>query len=90
LRILDAKGKQVVKYSSTDQPSPPDPSRLSIVPIWVRRPQTLGVSAGGHRYVWGFSDRTIPGDYIVELTVDGKAISKKLKVVPDPRLKENQ
>jgi hypothetical protein len=90
LRILDAKGKQVAQYSSGDQPSPPDPSRLSIVPIWVRRPQILGASAGGHRFVWGFSDRTVPGDYTVELTVDGSAVTKKLKVVPDPRSKERR
>jgi len=90
LRILDAKGKEVVRYASGDQPSPPDPSRLTIVPVWVRRPQALGVSAGGHRYVWGFSDRTVPGDYTVELTVDGKVVTKKLKVVPDPRSKERR
>lgn len=88
ITIRDGKGKEVAKYSSADRRAAPDPARLNIVPVWVRPGPMVGATAGGHRFVWAFNDRTLTGDYTVDLDVDGKVVSRPLKVVPDPRLKK--
>ena len=54
LEILDAKGKLVRRYSSSDQHefTESELKALPIPPYWVRIPQTLPASAGLHRWVW--------------------------------------
>jgi photosystem II stability/assembly factor-like uncharacterized protein len=54
LEILDAKGKLVRRYSSTDTPelTETDLKTLAIPPYWVRMPRILPASAGSHRWVW--------------------------------------
>lgn len=89
LHIRDGKGREVAKYSSTEKAALPDPSRLTIAPIWVRPRLTLGVEQGAHRFVWGFNDRTLPGDYTLDLVVDGKTYSQPLKVTLDPRTRKS-
>jgi photosystem II stability/assembly factor-like uncharacterized protein len=54
LEIMDAGGKLVRRYSSTDSPelSDADLKALSIPPFWVRRPGPLPAGSGMHRWVW--------------------------------------
>jgi photosystem II stability/assembly factor-like uncharacterized protein len=54
LEILNAKGKLVRRYSSTDTPelTETDLKTLAIPPYWVRMPRILPASAGMHRWVW--------------------------------------
>ena len=54
LEILDASGKLVRKYSSTDQPyaTPAELSKQLIPVYWIKLPQTLPGTPGMHRWVW--------------------------------------
>ncbi len=52
LEILDAKGKLVRRYSSTDKPQTVDEKTLTIPSYWIRPPQVLSAAAGSHRFVW--------------------------------------
>jgi hypothetical protein len=54
LEILDAKGKVVRHYASTDQPevTAADFPKLAIPPYWPQLPATLLATAGLHRWVW--------------------------------------
>jgi photosystem II stability/assembly factor-like uncharacterized protein len=54
LEILDASGKLVRRYSSTDKPGLTE-SQLQKVFIpffWLRKPRALSAAAGMHRWVW--------------------------------------
>ena len=54
LEILDAAGKLVRRFSSTDKPDP-SPAQLEkqYVPLyWMRESKTPGTSEGAHRWVW--------------------------------------
>jgi photosystem II stability/assembly factor-like uncharacterized protein len=50
LEILDAKGKLVRKFSSSDKPytKPQD----NVPDYWVRPQQSISTNAGGHRFIW--------------------------------------
>ena len=54
LEVLDAGGKLVRRYSSTDEPevTEADLKTLSIPPLWVRPSRILPGAAGLHRWVW--------------------------------------
>ncbi|HZS72042.1 MAG TPA: hypothetical protein VFA13_09410, partial [Candidatus Acidoferrum sp.] len=54
LEILDAQGKVVRRYSSTDKPAltQEDLARQLIPPYWVRMPRILSAGPGMHRWVW--------------------------------------
>jgi photosystem II stability/assembly factor-like uncharacterized protein len=76
LEILDAQGKVVRRYASTDKPERTDEELAKqLIPLyWVRMPKALSGAAGMHRWVWDlhyatpFSTRydypisAIPGD----------------------------
>ena len=51
LEILDAGGKVVRSYSSTDQPGTPNP-QLNVPTYWLRPFQPLSTAAGMHRFIW--------------------------------------
>ncbi len=51
LEILDAGGRLVRKFASTDRPSPPDPD-LNVPTYWLRPFQPLSATVGMHRFVW--------------------------------------
>jgi len=84
ITISDSSGKVLGKFASDDKLSPPDLTKLTIAPYWVRPPQVVSAKAGAHRFVWGVGPAK-PGDYVVTLTVDGKPFTQPLKIVPDPR-----
>jgi hypothetical protein len=52
LEILDASGKPVRRFSSTDVPAKVDEQDLNVPTYWVRTPQVLSAAAGFHRFVW--------------------------------------
>ena len=54
IEILDADGKTVRRFSSTDQPvmSPSALAEQMIPPAWARPARSLSTSAGMHRWVW--------------------------------------
>jgi hypothetical protein len=54
LEIRDARGQLVRRYTSTDPPdvAAPQLAQQLIPSYWVRPHQTLGTTAGGHRWVW--------------------------------------
>ena len=54
LEILDAKGKLVRRFSSTDTPEiSQDELEKQLIPLyWIRMPKILSASAGMHRWVW--------------------------------------
>ena len=51
LEVLDATGKQIRRFASTDTQTP-IPSDLVIPTYWIRPPQTLSSKAGSHRFIW--------------------------------------
>ncbi|HEX7964638.1 MAG TPA: hypothetical protein VF651_02870 [Gammaproteobacteria bacterium] len=101
LDILDAKGKPVRHFSSTDKHAAPDLASIGATPDWFPAPTPLPAKAGMHRFVWdlrhlapealGGADANgvwvLPGSYTVKLTVDGKSRTRTLQVVNDPRVK---
>lgn len=54
IEILDAKGKVVRRYSSTDQPEDTQAGlEKQLIPLyWIRMPKHLESGAGMHRWVW--------------------------------------
>jgi photosystem II stability/assembly factor-like uncharacterized protein len=54
LEILDAQGKLVRKFSSTDKPeiTSEDLAKELIPLYWIRMPKILSAGAGMHRWVW--------------------------------------
>jgi photosystem II stability/assembly factor-like uncharacterized protein len=54
LEILDARGKLVRRYASTDHPEPTEAQlRKQLIPLyWIRMPKILPAAAGMHRWVW--------------------------------------
>ncbi len=54
LEILDANGKLVRRYASTDAPyATPEELGKQLIPLyWLRMPKTLSSAAGMHRWVW--------------------------------------
>ena len=88
LSVTDSQGKLVRKFSSTDKIAPPDVSRITVAPFWMKSPTPLYTTRGGHRFVWGFGGRggsIAAGDYTVTLTVDVTSTTQPLRLVPDPR-----
>jgi hypothetical protein len=52
LEIVDADGNVLRRFSSEDPPEKVDPETLPHPTYWIRPPQSLGTSAGHHRFVW--------------------------------------
>jgi photosystem II stability/assembly factor-like uncharacterized protein len=100
LAIRDADGELVRQWSSASPPEPVDLSKIGSAPEWVAQPRALGSSAGIHRFVWSLHYPSLtepanayadgawapPGQYTVELRVDGRTFTQTLTVAPDPRV----
>ncbi|HEY3439540.1 MAG TPA: glycoside hydrolase [Paludibaculum sp.] len=52
LEILDAAGRLVRKYASTDLPEKPDETRLPYPSYWFRPERILPAQQGHHRWIW--------------------------------------
>ena len=60
LEILDSTGALVRRFSSGDQPEPPD-ATVNVPAYWFRPFQPLGATAGMHRFVWDLHGAPPPG-----------------------------
>ncbi len=102
LEIRDASGELVQGWSSADTSAAPDPAKMRTAPQWYTPPAHLSAMPGMHRFSWplryearaalgrrggGGGVWAPPGDYTVTLTVDGRALTRTLKLEPDPRVK---
>ncbi len=103
LMIYDAAGQLVRRYSSSDAPAKHDPATAGIAPEWFVAPSALATTPGLHRFIWPLRYPALPaiaegsayadgawappGNYSIELTVDGQRWKQPLAVVPDPRVK---
>jgi hypothetical protein len=52
LRILDAHGQTVRRWTSADTPEPTDPRKLDVPAFWVVPPALARTTPGLHRFVW--------------------------------------
>ncbi|MDE2315553.1 MAG: hypothetical protein KGK06_04020, partial [Xanthomonadaceae bacterium] len=102
LTVRDAQGRVVRSYSSAEKFATPNPAKLDIAPEWVPVPVRLSTAPGMHRFVWNLryprpgahkADQpqkdgvwVPPGQYSVELDVDGRSLRQPLSVQPDPRV----
>ena len=102
LTVLDAQGHTVRSFSSADKVTAPDPAKLAYAPEWVPPPMRLSTTAGMHRFVWDLrypppavpasNERPAsgvwapPGQYRIELGVNGRHFRQPLRVLPDPRV----
>ena len=100
LSIKDANGQLVRQWSSEQVPAKIDLAKIGNAPEWIEQPTPLVTTPGMHRFVWSlhYSSATDaadpyadgvwapPGEYTVELTVDGQSYTQMLTVAPDPRV----
>ena len=102
LEIFDAKGALVRRFSSNDSLPKTNPKDIPIAMEWVRDAAPLSAEAGIHRFVWDLHYAlpknvhrsfygpagvwTLPGNYVVKLTANGKNTSQPLTVKMDPRI----
>jgi photosystem II stability/assembly factor-like uncharacterized protein len=102
LTIFDAQNRPVRRFSSADQVSPPDPSKIEFAPEWLPSPAVVSAEPGMHRFVWslryprltpaaepGLPEAGVwapPGRYSVELNVGGRSYGQPLQLLPDPRV----
>ena len=61
LDVLDQHGNIVRSYSSRDVPELLDSTRLPFPTYWIRPSQSLGTTAGEHRFVWDIHHTPPPG-----------------------------
>jgi len=61
LELVTTEGDVLRRYSSQDPPEIVDPETLPHPTYWIRPPQTLGTSAGHHRFVWDLRREPPPG-----------------------------
>jgi photosystem II stability/assembly factor-like uncharacterized protein len=61
LEILDSNGASVREYSSAEESTPMDLTKLEIAPEWVTSPSSLSAKAGMHRFVWPLRYAAPPG-----------------------------
>jgi hypothetical protein len=61
LEILDAVGRVIRRYASTDSVEKIDPATVPVPIYWYRPPQTLGATAGMHRFLWDMRYQPLPG-----------------------------
>ena len=103
ITILDAQGNEVRRFSSAQHVPAPDAATLPFAPEWVPPTPVPGASAGMQRFVWDLRYAGLalphkkrraeegawapPGQYTVELSVDGHDYRAPLIIKPDPRVK---
>jgi len=61
IEMLDAAGKLVRRYASTDPAEAPDPATAAVPLYWYRPAQRLATSPGMHRFTWDLHYQPLPG-----------------------------
>jgi hypothetical protein len=101
LRIEDALGQTVRRYSSADRAPARERSKIDTAPEWYAAAEPLATAAGLHRFVWDLhyapaagrrADDPLaegvwaaPGRYFVVLEAAGLSLRAALELKPDPR-----
>jgi hypothetical protein len=101
LEIFDSEGALVRRFSSNDLLPKTNAKDVPIAMEWVHDSTPLSAEAGTHRFVWDLHYAlpksvhrsfygpagvwSLPGNYIVKLTANGKSSSQTLTVKMDPR-----
>jgi len=102
LEIFDSEGALVRRFSSDDLLPKTNAKDVPIAMEWVHDPAPLSAEAGMHRFVWDLhyalpksvhrsfygpaGVRSLPGNYTVKLTANGKSSSQTFTVKMDPRI----
>jgi photosystem II stability/assembly factor-like uncharacterized protein len=102
LEVFDREGALVRRFSSADLLPKTDPNKVAIAMEWIRNEAPLSAEAGMHRFVWDLHYAlpksvprsfygpagvwSLPGNYTVKLTANGKSSSQALTVKMDPRI----
>jgi len=84
IAIVDASGRTVRTFSSTDVPEPIDPE-INVPTYWVRIPKAPGTSAGDHRFVWDLhatAPRAVDRDYPISAIVHDTPLEPQGVFVP--------
>ena len=100
LSILDASGRVVRQWASTDAPVTTNPKLVDIPAYWLSPVLPPPAAPGAHRFVWdlhyasasgsrrsrrgGGGPIAPPGRYTVRMTIGGKTYSQPLTVRRDP------
>ncbi|MBK9484506.1 MAG: glycoside hydrolase [Chitinophagaceae bacterium] len=76
LDILDSKGNQIHKYTSTDTMYTIPPN--NVPPYWIRPQQILSAKSGAHRFMWDmhYQPLNVPPSYPISAT--------PMNTAPDP------
>ena len=106
LEIFDSEGKLVRRFASDEVLHKTNPNDVPIQVEWIRDPRPLLAEAGMHRFVWDLhyalpkgvrgsywgpaGPMTVPGNYTVNLTANGKSSTQPLTIKLDPRVKTSQ
>jgi photosystem II stability/assembly factor-like uncharacterized protein len=102
LEIFDSEGALVRRFSSDDLLPKTNAKDVPIAMEWVHDPAPLSAEAGMHRFIWDLHYPlpksvhrsfygpagvwSLPGNYTVKLTANGKSSSQTLTVKMDPRI----
>jgi len=102
LGIFDSEGALVRRFSSDDLLPKTNAKDVPIAMEWVHDPAPLSAEAGMHRFVWDLHYAlpksvhrsfygpagvwSLPGNYTVKLTANGKSSSQQLTLIMDPRI----
>jgi hypothetical protein len=97
LQIVDASGRVVRRWSSTDKPVIPNPKKLTVLPSWVPASYPPSAQPGAHRFVWdyyyagphrgGTGPLAPPGRYTVRMQIGGKTYAHPLTLRRDPTVR---
>jgi len=102
LGIFDSEGALMRQFSSDDLLLKTNAKDVPIAMEWVHDPAPLSAEAGIHRFVWDLHYAlpksvhrsfygpagvwSLPGNYTVKLTANGKSSSQQLTLKMDPRI----
>ena len=91
LEILNAHGKLMRRFASTDKLETIDPNTQDIAPQWIPQPVPVPTDTGMHRFVWDFTTGddggplAPPGTYTIRATIGGKTFTQSVLLRRDPR-----
>jgi len=92
LDVLASDGSVVRHWSSANPPKAVDPKSLSFLPRWLAQHPVPGATAGAHRFVWDFHEKSPdgpllpPGYYTIRLGLNGRSYARPARVLRDPRI----
>ncbi len=92
LDVLAGDGTPVRHWSSANPAKPVNPRSITYTTHWVEQHPVPSAEAGAHRFVWDFRQTSAdgpllpPGAYMVRLSVNGHAYTRRALVLRDPRI----